>query len=63
MWAEPLNAISSLAYFAVPVIVWFIAKDHVKQDRSFAGLLVLMFLSVSPVFLITPCPSTGSPLK
>jgi hypothetical protein len=44
IWAEPLNAISSLAYFAVPIIVGFIAKDHVKQDRSFAGLLVLMFL-------------------
>ena len=44
IWAEPLNAISSLAYFTVPIIVWFIAKDHVKQDRSFAGLLVLVFL-------------------
>jgi len=42
--AEPLNAISSLAYFAVPIVVWFVAKDHVKRDRPFAGLLVLMFL-------------------
>lgn len=44
VWAEPFNAISSLAYIAVPIIVWFIANEHVKQDRSFAGLLVLMSL-------------------
>lgn len=44
IWAEPLNAISSLAYCGVAIIIWLVARAHVKEDRSFAGLLVLMFI-------------------